>query len=72
MRVLAAAGFLVAFVSSVSAAQYYVALDIKDKECKIVEGKVDPQRFTQIDPKAYKNRDEAKAASQAKAECQKK
>ena len=69
MRVMIAAALLVAFAASASAQEFYVVQNTQDKRCNVVKGKPDPQKYTQVDPKAYATEREAKEARKAVAAC---
>lgn len=66
------AAVLIAVATPALAAEYYVVQDPSTQKCKIIGSKPDGQTMVMIGTAAYETKEEAKAAKQAAAECEKK
>jgi hypothetical protein len=68
---LAGAAFL-AFTAPALAAEFFVAQNVADKKCSVVETKPDGKTMTMVGKTSHKSKEEAEKAMAAAPECAKK
>jgi hypothetical protein len=66
-----AGAVVVALAAPAFAAEFYVAQNVADKKCSIVEAKPDGKAATMVGKMSYKSKDDADKALKAAAECKK-
>ena len=70
-KYLLLSALIVAFAVPASAANYYVAQNVKSQKCSVVTKTPNVKTATQIGPAAYKTKKAAQAAMKSATECKK-